>query len=548
MPIINNANSIFQTGINISAVEIGPSNTGDPYVVDADGSVISTNGRGIFLNGASETYVVTVNGVVSGLGAGFDGIRMVDGASTATISVGALGRVAGARHGISLEGGGTITNAGLISGTTDAGILHVSGDVSIINSGTIRSGAQGGIHFTGTGTHTINNSGSIIAGSSGFAIGSFGDSVENLTNSGTITGNIELNFGNDVVNNTGTITGTVFLGNGADTYVGSSGVDIVQGGNDADILSGAGGDDQLTGGAGFDQLNGGTGTNTLTGGLDSDDYYIFSQSDIIVEVAGEGTGDGVLADVSFTLAADDDIEQMVAIDLAGTSAINLTGNALAQTLIGNAGNNVLNGGVDLLVDTLIGLGGNDTYVLGASTNDTVTDTAGIDKIESSITRSLASFATIENLTLTGGSVINGTGNALANTIKGNGAANILNGGLGKDILTGGLGNDAFVFNTAPNVTTNRDTITDFNVVNDTIRLENAIFNKLVGANNTTLSAAQFFKGTAAHDLDDRIIYNSATGALFYDADGNKAGGVAAIQFATLTTHPTTVTNADFFII
>ena len=88
----------------------------------------------------------------------------------------------------------------------------------------------------------------------------------------------------------------------------------------------------------------------------------------------------------------------------------------------------------------------------------------------------------------------------------------------------------------------------FRSVNDTIRLENAIFNKLVGANNTTLSAAQFFKGTAAHDLDDRIIYNSATGALFYDADGNKAGGVAAIQFATLTTHPTTVTNADFFII
>jgi serralysin len=44
---------------------------------------------------------------------------------------------------------------------------------------------------------------------------------------------------------------------------------------------------------------------------------------------------------------------------------------------------------------------------------------------------------------------------------------------------------------------------------------------------------------------DRIIYNSTTGALFYDSNGNVAGG--AIKFATLTGHPV-VSNADFLII
>ena len=64
---------------------------------------------------------------------------------------------------------------------------------------------------------------------------------------------------------------------------------------------------------------------------------------------------------------------------------------------------------------------------------------------------------------------------------------------------------------------------------DTIQLENLIF-KALGTTTGTLSANKFFKGAAAHDADDRIIYNSATGALIYDANGNVAGGV--VQFAT----------------
>lgn len=163
MPTITKDNSIFQFGIGISAVEIGPSNTGDPYVVNADGSVISTNGRGIFLNGAGQTYAVTVNGVVSGLGAGFDGFFMSDSASTATITVGELGRVAGNSGGIWLQGAGTITNLGLITGNTDAGIVQIGtdADLTIDNQGMIVSENQAAIQVAGNGVHTITNSGTL---------------------------------------------------------------------------------------------------------------------------------------------------------------------------------------------------------------------------------------------------------------------------------------------------------------------------------------------------------------------------------------------------
>lgn len=252
----------------------------------------------------------------------------------------------------------------------------------------------------------------------------------------------------------------------------------------------------------------------------------------------------------------------VELHLLGIAGIHATGNAANNVLVGNSGNNVLDGGVGS--DTMRGGMGNDTYYVDTA-GDIVVEAAnaGIDTVVASITYTLG--ADVENLTLTSSAHINGTGNALANTIVGNSGNNrltgaggndilsggagddILLGGIGNDTLTGGLGNDIFVFNTALNASTNRDTITDFSPSaagnNDVIHLENAIFTKLTATG--TLNAAFFRVGVKALDSNDYVIYNPATGALSYDADGNGAGG--AIPFAILSNKPT-ITNADFFVI
>ncbi|MGO4839437.1 calcium-binding protein, partial [Rhizobiaceae sp. 2RAB30] len=113
-------------------------------------------------------------------------------------------------------------------------------------------------------------------------------------------------------------------------------------------------------------------------------------------------------------------------------------------------------------------------------------------------------------------------------------------------LTGGAGSDNFVFNTGLNAATNVDRIVDFNVPQDTIRLDNAVMAGL-GTTLGILSAAKFWKSTSgtAHDADDRIIYETDTGKLFYDSNGKAAGG--SVHFATLAPN-LALTNADFVVI
>jgi len=101
-------------------------------------------------------------------------------------------------------------------------------------------------------------------------------------------------------------------------------------------------------------------------------------------------------------------------------------------LDGLAGNDILDG---VGCDTLIGGAGNDTYLVD-NAGDAVSENEnnGVDQVRTSITYSLA--ANVENLTLSGGVAINGTGNALANVLIGNSAANTLDGDAGADILIG----------------------------------------------------------------------------------------------------------------
>ena len=202
------------------------------------------------------------------------------------------------------------------------------------------------------------------------------------------------------------------------------------------ILTGNSTNNTLNGEDGNDTLNGGAGIDTLIGGAGNDIYVVDSTTDVIIEVASQGI-DTVQSSVTFTLANVATVENLT---LTGTTAINGTGNAGNNILTGNSANNTLNGGDGN--DTLIGGAGNDIYVVD-STTDVITEVAsqGIDTVQSSVTFTLANVANVENLTLTGTTAINGTGNTGNNILTGNGGNNTLNGGDGNDTLNGGAGID-----------------------------------------------------------------------------------------------------------
>ena len=158
----------------------------------------------------------------------------------------------------------------------------------------------------------------------------------------------------------------------------------------------------------------------LAGGAGNDHYFVQNTGDQVVEQANEGT-DFVHTSVDFTLP--DNVEHMY---LTGTGDINGTGNALRNTIRGNAGINILAGGAGI-----------DSYVV-QNTGDQVVEQAdgGTDDV-SAATSSYTLGAEVENLILKGKADIDGTGNASANAISGNSGANDLDGKGGNDILTGG---------------------------------------------------------------------------------------------------------------
>ena len=362
------------------------------------------------------------------------------------------------------------------------------------------------------------------------------------------------------------------IGAGLDTL---TNIENLLGSNFNDSLTGNTANNTLDGGVGDDTLTGWSGADTMIGGLGNDSYFVEYVGDVVTENLSQGT-DTVSSRVGYRLPVN--VENLI---LTGTAAVNgagnnldnvITGNSAANKLNGEAGNDTLIGGSgdDTLTgwsgaDTMIGGLGNDSYFV-ENAGDVVTENLnqGTDTVSSRLAYTLP--ANVENLILTGTSAVNGTGNGLANVITGNTANNQLNGGVGNDILndgagndtlnggagndtldggigtntlTGGTGNDVFKFTTLGHI----DTITDYNVANDTIQLENAVFTALTTTG--TLVAGQFKIGTQALDANDFVIYNNVTGALLYDANGNGAG--AAVQIAMIGVG-LVMTSADIVVI
>ena len=353
-----------------------------------------------------------------------------------------------------------------------------------------------------------------------------------------------------MVNNIGIAPGTIVKtaiggtaddtihGNGvANRLSGQAGADRLLGGLGGDLLQGDAGNDVLMGGAGADSLSGGLGVDTA--------QYGDSTAAVTVNLLSNFGSGGTAQGDTFSL-----------VENVNGSAFGdvLIGNNAANRLRGERGNDVLKGGGG--ADTMVGGVGNDWYLVDNAADKIVEAiNQGSDSLNASTSYSLAAGVSVETMRTADPSAktaINLAGNDFANTLQGNAGNNVLNGRggsdtmqgfAGNDTLAGGGGRDSFLFDTAPNAATNADIITDFSVPDDTIRLENEVFTALTTTG--VLNPNVFHIGVGAADATDRIIYNSRTGALIYDHNGNTAGG--ATQFATLATR-LAMTYADFVVV
>lgn len=382
----------------------------------------------------------------------------------------------------------------------------------------------------------------------GAAIVGIGNDLDNV-----ITGNDQDNFlsgdsGNDTLN--GGIGNDALNGDGGnDALNGGVGDDVLVGGSGNDTLVGGDGDDRMFGGDGNDSLDGGTGGNHLEGGLGNDTYALGAKADGEDAIIDTGGVDSISSTIDRTLAffgtnGADNIENLI---LLGT-AINGTGNEFDNTITGNELNNVLSGlaGNDTLLgglgnDKLLGGDGNDRLFGGAGAdneqggngNDAVLGEAGNDIMHGDA----------GNDTLVGGDGNDQLFGDIGNDILNGGAGNDrLTGGAGVDVMAGGLGNDIFIFN-APISSASRDILVDFNHAADSILLNNDFMPALGGGG--ALNASFFYAGAHAHDANDHIIYNRATGGVFYDSNGNAAGG--EVQIMQLSNHAAGVAANDFFV-
>ena len=276
-----------------------------------------------------------------------------------------------------------------------------------------------------------------------------------------------------------------------DQLSGDGGNNTIDGGDGRDLIRGRGGNDILIDGAGIDKLRGGSGVDSfrLTADGEADNC--------------DGGGDADVIDVS--AATSDVTVTFTSASGNGTVSGGGFGNDTFKSVAAVAGSDNA-----AIVDTVIGAGGSQLFFLQGG-NDIAFGNGGDD------------------------------------AIAGQAGRDRIDGGNGNDTMNGGNGNDTFVFSTVLNAASNVDNIEDFATGHDTIELSAGMFSGLAAG---ILKAAAFVSGsglTEAADASDRIIYDTSTGDVYFDADGTGSGSTA-ILFATLANHPADLAASDFMVV
>jgi len=415
-----------------------------------------------------------------------------------------------------------------------------------------------------------------------------GQVITGTSGSDTLSGG----SGNDTING---LAGndSIIGGGGDDSLDGGDGSDTLLGGDGNDVLTGWSGYDRLEGGAGNDTLAVGNDSpaalydgNMLAfahfGAANADVILDFVVSSNQIELdgvaftnigrSGNFTADDARFHAAPGAAAGQDVDDRIIYnttsgqlwydaDGSGAGSAQLVAVLQGAPTLWATDIEVINGsasqgtlGNDSLAgtpgnDTLNGLGGND-MLAGSGGNDFYDGGTGFDTLD--LRAALTDLsANLSAGTLSGG--FNGTlvsiervwggdgndslsGTAAADSFSARGGNDSLAGGGGIDTLWGGAGADTFVFRETGTV--NADTIGDWTSNSDTLALDNATMTAL-GANGDFVAGdARFAAGagfTSGRDASDRVVYNTTTGSLYYDADGSGAG--AAQLIATFTGNP-----------
>jgi Ca2+-binding RTX toxin-like protein len=357
----------------------------------------------------------------------------------------------------------------------------------------------------------------------------------------------------------------VIAGAGDDTLIGSAGddrfafaVDELDAGDT--VAGGAGADTLLLSGAGtvsaatFDRVSGieqvtlGAAGTYLTisnyaatrnatllsiGGTDGDDYVDASQSVNAARAIFVTAGAG---DDSLFGGKGADTFRFAAARLSAADVVDGGTGPERDTL-------QLTGGGTVTGDALRHVAGIETIVLADAADLTLTDRL----VASAFTHGVRVYGSADGDVVSAAYVV-AHGNYVVlslgagdDVLIGGAGRDYLNGGAGADRLTGGAGADFFVFS-APLAGVAFDTVTDYSVADDTIQLDHQVF---AGLPTGALSPDAFVIGTTATQADDRILYDAASGALWFDADGSAAG--AAVQIAQLSAG-LALTAADIVVI
>jgi serralysin len=304
--------------------------------------------------------------------------------------------------------------------------------------------------------------------------------------------------------------------------VGGSGNDLISGNRASNILNGRGGNDKI-----YNTTNNSSiGVRDVLLG-DTGDDTIFDMDGIDGDYHDGGLGTDQIAYSNYNFGETQSVIDLITNRFTNGDKFeviekfeNATGTQSADNIIGTSTSNILDGysGNDIIE----GREGDDD-LSGGIGDDQLSGGEGANKLNGDAGNDLL-------FGFTGIDILNGGDND-----------DYLSGSLGNDVLTGGSGQDTFAFG-SPN--DGVDTITDFVVADDRLRISNSDFGGQF-AGLTVITVDQFRIGATAQDNSDRFIYNQSTGALYFDRDG--VGGVAQTQLATLSAN-LAMTNQDIHVL